>query len=443
MKSCIVAIALSTVACGPNPSPQGVGGAGGDTNQGNAFCSGVPSPAQVLQAKCTSCHSDPPNSGAPFKLTTYADARDHAPAIAARIEAGSMPPPTANTPLSTEQKAALLSWVNAGAPGNECVSNKPGCPEDPNLCVGEQFLPCVPDAYILAYSPEDRAQKFVVRAGVSDHYDCFQFANPFYGTGRLITAEAPVIDNANVVHHWLLFGGTTGTDGQVNTGSCIDPQLGDTLLTGWAPGGTNQVYPSDVGVRISEFPILTLQTHYNNPSDIDLEDGSGIAFCSTSEAKPNVAGTVTLGTDLGIFIPPGSNDYAGGVSSCPNLFKGSNTGTATIVTSAPHMHQLGSGFTTEQLRDGERVGYVSNVPVGTWSFDRQTHYPHSEVSPGGSRILVEPGDVLKTTCYYTNPGTSAVGFGGKTTKEMCYDFLMVYPIDELRRGCGPLITFLP
>jgi hypothetical protein len=33
----------------------------------------------------------------------------------------------------------------------------------------------------------------------------------------------------------------------------------DTLISCWAPGGTNQVYPDDVGVRMDQYRFLTLQ----------------------------------------------------------------------------------------------------------------------------------------------------------------------------------------
>jgi hypothetical protein len=121
------------------------------------------------------------------------------------------------------------------------------------------------------------------------------------------------------------------------------------------------------------------------------------------------------------------------------MFK-SGTGTATILNSWAHMHELGSGFTTELIRGGQRVRHVTNVPLGEWRFDSQTHYPHNELGDG--RIQVLPGDKLKTTCYYSNPTGRGVGFGIGTKAEMCYDFIVAYPIAQLKRGCGALsITF--
>jgi hypothetical protein len=111
----------------------------------------------VLQVRCTTCHSDPPNSGAPIKLTTHADAKAHASALTARVDAGTMPPDAETNPLSAKQKAELLNWVNSGAPGDECAGG-PGCPEDPNRCAGEQFLPCTPDVQIQAFGPDPKVR---------------------------------------------------------------------------------------------------------------------------------------------------------------------------------------------------------------------------------------------------------------------------------------------
>lgn len=456
---CLLAPAM--FACGPvggggSGGRGGAGGAGGAGGTGagaqpgnNPFCAAK----QVITAKCTSCHSNPPNSNAPFSLVTYQDVAPRAARIQARINqaVGQMPP--ANAPqLSADEKAAINNWVAGGAQGSDscggtgtgtCTGGTPTCQQDPSYCVGEQFLDCTPTVRLRAHAPGNLNAPYNVRGGTTDAYNCFRFRNPFYGTNMLMTREAPIIGNPAVIHHWLLFGSMGGIDGSVDeSGVCVSPELTDTLLAGWAPGGTNAIFPDDVGVKMSNWPFLTLQMHYNNPSFAAGGDQSGVAFCTTNQPKPNVAGIVTLGTDLLINIPGGARNHPGGVSSCSNMFRGFASGTATIVGSSAHMHKLGSGFTTEHLRGGQRQRYVTNVPLGTWKFDGQIHYPHHEKSScSAGRIQVQPGDVLNTTCYYTNPGFLPVGFGTGTTAEMCYDFLMAYPIDQLRRGCGPIITF--
>jgi hypothetical protein len=76
------------------------------------------------------------------------------------------------------------------------------------------------------------------------------------------------------------------------------------------------------------------------------------------------------------------------------------------------------------------MGPISDVPIGSWSFEDQRHYVQSP------RRQVLPGDVLTTTCYYNNPSANSVGFGVKTTDEMCFDFVAVYPYSAATKKCG-------
>ena len=52
-------------------------------------------------------------------------------------------------------------------------------------------------------------------------------------------------------------------------------------------------------------------------------------------------------------------------------------------------------------------------------------------------IVVQPGDKLHSTCVFDNPGSQSVGFGEGTGDEMCFNFVLAYPIDQLgNRNCG-------
>ena len=55
------------------------------------------------------------------------------------------------------------------------------------------------------------------------------------------------------------------------------------------------------------------------------------------------------------------------------------------------------------------------------------------------RRQVQPGDVLTTTCYYDNPNTTSVGFGNKTSDEMCFDFIAVFPYALANKKCGSIL----
>lgn len=433
---------VSTLACGPVPTTPGTGGTGGGGTggSGNPFCA----VKRILDAKCTSCHSNPPN-GAPMALTSYASTQatlGGSPVyrlMGQYVSNGAMPP-APYPPLTDADKNTIVAWANAGGQGSECTTggSQGTCETDPSYCIGEQYLPCKPDIHLTAHPRGNLSAKYTVPGNARDIYNCFQFPNPFAG-GKYGVGSAPIIDNTSVIHHYLVFGANAGQlAGEVDdSGGCVGPELSDTLVSGWAPGGTNSVPPADVAMQLGQYAYLVLQIHYNNLSPFPQPDGSGVALCSTSTVRPNIAGVVTLGQDVGISAPAGGVNVPGGNGTCTNMFA-FGSGTATIIASSPHMHRLGSGFTTEHIRNGQRIGYVDNIPLGTWKFDGQTLYPHNELGTG--RIQVLPGDVLKTTCYYTNTTGASVGFGTRTSDEMCYDFLGVYPYSQLRRGCGSLFV---
>jgi hypothetical protein len=47
-------------------------------------------------------------------------------------------------------------------------------------------------------------------------------------------------------------------------------------------------------------------------------------------------------------------------------------------------------------------------------------------------ITVQTGDVITTTCTYTNPTNQMVRFGENTGNEMCFNFALYYPKGALK-----------
>jgi cytochrome c5 len=86
--------------------------------------------AQVVKARCQSCHGDPP-TGAPFKLVTLADFKAPSAAggfvferVQVRIDSTAMPmPPTWSSTgaLTSAERASLTNWILTGAPGSNVV----------------------------------------------------------------------------------------------------------------------------------------------------------------------------------------------------------------------------------------------------------------------------------------------------------------------------------
>jgi hypothetical protein len=442
----------------------------------------------VLKAKCQSCHAATPLYGAPLPLMTYDDTQVPYKGLSAwrsmktAVENGKMPQ---GTTLTVQEKKTLVDWFDRGALGatKSCSGGSGGSggggsggnagasaggssgkggsggnagsggaagsggkggaggaagsggkggaggSGGQESCMDEKCLGCEITHRMTARNSLAN-DKFPVPNPTRDLYVCFNFRSPF-AAGELATAMGNITDDARVIHHWILFGVqgplqegtyTSGFPCQLTTGS-------GTHITGWAPGGNSTILPDDVGLELN-YPYFQLQVHYNNTVHNGAADASGVAFCTTKSPKPNVAGIVALGTNS-ISIPRGAT-AATAVGECNGLSNDGTT-TLTVIGTSPHMHLLGTAFRTEHLRGGTNQADLSNVPVGTWSFEQQRHY---SLNP---RRQVMPNDLLRTTCTYRNPGTGTVGFGPKTSDEMCYDFITVYPYAKAKKKCGPSI----
>jgi hypothetical protein len=70
--------------------------------------------------------------------------------------------------------------------------------------------------------------------------------------------------------------------------------------------------------------------------------------------------------------------------------------------------------------------------VDPFQFENQQYYPHEP------EVLLQPGDALRTRCTYDNPGDQPVFLGEGTEDEMCFNFVMIYPLDLVgeSRDCG-------
>jgi hypothetical protein len=381
----------------------------------------------VLAEDCWMCHSDPPKFGAPMSLTSHDDlllpavsdpARTVADLVAVRVnDPDGVMPPTGRLP--EDRLSILTDWIAAGTPeyeGNDCEE-----PDVPDGGTGE--LPCEPSHTFTAHAPGGGGG-FPVPV-TDDVYVCFTWKSPF-PAGAQITAYAPIVDDERVLHHWILYR-TSEPQTEGGVGSCSQG-LGNQFVAGWAPGGDIAVMPDDVGLETAgPDEWLILQMHYNNVAGYtDAVDASGIEMCTTNTPRPNLAGVLWLGSVL-ISIPPGAEDHPV-TGTC-------DTSTWNepfhVMSTSPHMHQLGRGFRTTINRAGGGSEILTDVPQ--FSFADQKDYPYEPY------VTINPGDQLVSTCYFDNPGSSTVFFGEGTSDEMCFNFTTGYPIDRVpERMCGIL-----
>ncbi|MGZ6082781.1 MAG: monooxygenase [Polyangiales bacterium] len=379
---------------------------------------------EVVAKRCRSCHAEKPKYGAPMPLVTGADVHATAKSdgttpvfemMKKRLHDAQRPmPPTGMLPAN--ELAVLDGWLASGATTSaaSCVTSDAGAPP----VIGPEALPC-PASQQTKFLAHGDGGKFAVPADAGNLYQCFTFKSPFK-SGVQATDFAPVIDDARVVHHWILFETTTPqTDG--GFGPCNMP-FDATFVQGWAPGKGNVALPKDVGMKLpGEDRWLILQLHYWNVAGYsDSKDASGVAMCTTDVPRAHEAAVSTLGS-LDIAIPPKTSGHTVVGDCTPEL-----TEDVHLIGTGPHMHRHGRSLKTEVLRAGGSVDVAVDVP--NFDFNTQDSYP--------SDLVIHPGDKLRTTCTYDNPDSSTIYFGERTEDEMCFDFVLAWPSTGLVNSGG-------
>jgi hypothetical protein len=412
----------------PDAEPDGTAAHTGSSTLSEQHVEGMPCDVETLLVhNCQSCHDDEPRFGAPMPLVELADllaplpsepSRTVAAAIPERIEDSVRPMPPTGL-LDDGDREILAQWIEADMPGED----DPHCEVDdldPGPEVGPEALPCEPSYTFRAHGAEP-SEPFHV-PDVDDVYTCFNFAVPFEAQTEAI-AWAPLIDDERVLHHFIIYATAEPLElGAV--GPCQIPEDA-AYVGGWAPGRGNVELPPDVGLELPDpGGTVILEIHYNNvASHADALDRSGVALCTVDEPRPSTAGFVRVGT-YDIEIPAGAQAHEEH-GSCPPWLTREMDGPVEILSAFPHMHELGRSFRTEIVRGGDEGVAEMLVDVPHFSFENQVGY---EIDPP---ILFSPGDALQTTCTFDNPGSSPVFYGPDTSDEMCFNRLLVHPIDRL------------
>jgi Copper type II ascorbate-dependent monooxygenase, C-terminal domain/Copper type II ascorbate-dependent monooxygenase, N-terminal domain len=461
----------ATGATGSGTSAGTGGGGGGDWCQVQA----------ILRDNCQECHGAQPLFGAPMPLVTFDNLHAHAVTnpslfvyemVGRRIhdDKNPMPPPTTNRRLATQDAAVVDAWIAAGAPagddpscsGTTSTTGAGGSGDTGSTSVtgaggmtgagggagsagstgaggaagaggstgaGGSMQPpvgwpadCEQRYKVLAHGKSqvgDTSKFNVSGAPQNQFYQCFFFKVP-YGTDVVQALQfSPIIDDARVVHHWILYGSdtATGTDGQVGGTGCSN----GAFLAGWAPGGRATNLPPDVGLQMPKGAgaMLALEIHYNNVAGYtDANDASGVEFCTTKTFRPNTAAVHWLGSQAISVLPHQTKDVVG---TCDPT----STQPVHVLSESPHMHQIGVHAKLVLNRKDGTQQVLHDKP---FSFADQQSYPID--------VIVNDGDTFTTTCTYDNTTNGLVIFGPNTENEMCYNFVTAYPAGGLSGPMG-------
>lgn len=309
----------------------------------------------------------------------------------------------------------------------------------------------------------------------TDDYRCF-LLDPKITSDTVVTGMDVLPGNPDVVHHVILFrvpreavaraertdrqqpgqGWTCfGDSGIEGAGTSLDsaPWLG-----AWAPGGGEQVLPTDLGMPLAAGSQIIMQVHYNllagDSPDVSVakmrvarDDGSRkILHTALLPApvelpcRPDRTGPLCSRDAAVADVTERFGRLSGQASNALNLLCGPSgpgptqkctrpvTEVSTIHASAGHMHLLGRSISIT-VNDGQpEEQVVLDIPV--WDFDDQGSRP---LSPP---VKVEPGDTLTVRCTHDQslrdllPALKGhperyVVWGEGTTDEMCLGAVMV------------------
>jgi hypothetical protein len=262
---------------------------------------------------------------------------------------------------------------------------------------------------------------------MGEHYEQFYYKVPWQSAVQG-TRFGTKYDNTAVLHHWLLFTTTShGPDSDGTHETVNGSQFGDSaqLVAGWAVGGRDVCLPNTIGLQLPPGgAMLNLQWHYFNSTSSPQDDASSVVVCTVPDnTRPNLASMTWLGSE-NLDLPPGTMTKKSG--SCPN-----DSGAPIHIWAVwPHMHTLGRHMSAVVHRAG---GGDEMVFDHDFDFMHQVHYPQTP------EIVLQPDDVIESTCTFDNTSDQAVGFGSSTTQEMCYNFVYAYPARALDNGVVSLI----
>ena len=381
--------------------------------------------AAILQNNCQTCHRH--GEVAPFTLTDYGDAKAWATEIAVYTESRLMPPwkPAPgyghfkNERRLTDSQIELIArWVDAGAPPGD-LNAVPTAPEfHDNWALGEpdQIFE-MPVEYEIDAEGEDEYRQFIIPTD--------------FETDMYIQAVDVQPGNRKTVHHVIPY---LDVNGEARTLDAEDPKPGYVTegtgpgfdaagsLGGWAPGVTPSVLPEGVGYLLPKGADIVMQVHYYRTGHVEYDRSRlGLYFSKTADtARLHIGSAI----NSEFVIPPGEAWHE--VLADRNVKED-----VYLLGAWPHMHLLGRDMRLiATTPEGEAHDLVW---VKDWDFNWQDiyHYQAPLFLPAGTKInLVAHFD--NSAANPANPHTPPipVGWGEKTTDEMCIGFFYYVKADQ-------------
>ncbi|MBL6746419.1 MAG: cytochrome c [Pseudomonadales bacterium] len=381
--------------------------------------------AAIFQEKCQECHR--PNSIAPMSLLSYEEAKLFAPVIRFRVENRVMPPWHVNPQvgiqdfandrgLSDEERAAILAWVDQGAPeGDASEAPAPLNFNDALVWRLEDQMGSAPDLVV-------ESEPFDLDAVTQDKW--FRPSTP---TGLTEERWVKAIEirpkndaSRRVVHHSLAFL-VQQEDGKRGLPEDVDVPFGPSLFMEWAVGKAGQIFRPDTGKLMMPGSQIMweMHLHANGERVPNAQVELGVWFHDEPPEHRTILSMFDAQGPHSLDIPPHEIAVTRGtfVLSAP----------ARIENFQPHMHMRGKAMSMEAIYpNGERemLSFVDNFQ---WNW--QINYVYEE----DAAPIVPKGTMIITTAWHDNTADNPynpdpnqwVGWGDRTVDEMAHNWVDV------------------
>ncbi|MBL9188712.1 MAG: immunoglobulin domain-containing protein [Opitutaceae bacterium] len=379
--------------------------------------------APVVLRRCVSCHS--PGNIAPHSYAKFDDLASRASSVRASLLQKRMSPwhadprygVFANELAPTPAEVATVhAWARAGAPrGTGPDPLATAVPPAAGWPLGQPDL-------VLTIPKQD-----IPATGIIDYR--YITVDVPTTTDRWLRAAVVRPGNTRVVHHALLFEGSTAdllftalTTGQL-------PGLGG-YFAAYAPGTAQIAFPEGTGKLLKAGRQVTFQMHYTTSGQAETDQTQiGLYFFDRPperELRTNAAVNVALS------IPPGAREYERTAS-----FTASATKDVMLYELNPHMHYRGKRFRFEAVYPNGTVETLLNVPQ--YDFAWQTGYRLAQPKrlPRGT-VIRASGAFDNSTLNPTNPNPrSTVTFGEQSNDEMFIGYINYAELPDLTTTLPP------
>lgn len=346
--------------------------------------------ACIIYSHCTSCHNQ--NGIAPFPLETYNDVYQNRFAIAASVQARSMPPfpasqdkqryAHANT-LTQHEIDEITDWVSNFAP----LGNANNIPPSPVFSSGYQLQNPDFTGQIPAYTVTSNTDEYRM------------FVIPVNNTAQQTIQSIEVFPgNRQIVHHALVFQDTSSVPlnldlsdplpGYAAFGGTGSPS--SKLLTVYTPGQGAFNFPPGFGAVMLPNTFIILQMHY--PGGVSGQvDSTQIRLKYGPANLRNVSTSAVLNHHITLqngplFIPADSVKTF--YSQLTNNFNRTLTGIM------PHMHLIGTSIKAYGITPNNDTIHLVDIPE--WDFHWQYFYQFPKP------VLIPAGTVLYGEATYDN-----------------------------------------